>query len=65
MHRLKNYNKLIKSLGKNVDFKIYKSGRKNTYKILHVKSDNLLVIHPGENAIKPIKKWLKQFNLIL
>ena len=62
---LKDYKKVIKIVEKDDLFTIRKSGRKNTLKILHSQSTEMLTIHPGGNAVSPLKKWLRKFNTIL
>lgn len=56
-HNCKNFDKYIKEILKNKDFSITKSGRKSTIKIKH-KSGVLYSTHPGELAIRPLKKWI-------
>ena len=59
---MKDYNKFIKEVEKNPDFTIEKSGRKSTIKVVHVTSGQLYSVHPGENAVKPLKKWINNVN---
>ena len=59
---MKDYNKLMKEVSKDPKFTIEKSGRKNTIKLVHTESGELYSIHPGDNAIFPLKKWIKKFN---
>ena len=59
---MKDYNKFIKEVEKNPDFTIEKSGRKSTIKVVHIESGQLYSVHPGENAVKPLKKWINNIN---
>ena len=62
MHEMKDYNKVIKEIEKNTEFKISKMGRKNTIKITHIPTMNTRTTHPGKNAIHPIRRWLKKLK---
>lgn len=57
---MKEYNKLIKSLLKNKDFILEKTTRKTTVKLTHIPSDSMYSIHPGNNAVKPLERWIKK-----
>ena len=57
---MKDYNKLMKEVSKNPNFNIEKSGRKNTIKLVRISTGELYSIHPGDNAIVPLKKWIKK-----
>ena len=63
MHTLKDYNKIIKVVEKSDLFEIKKTGRKTTLKITHLSSKEARIVHPGEKAIQPLKKWLKKFKI--
>lgn len=60
---MKDYNKLIKEIENDSDFKITKSGRKCTIKVIHLSSGELYSVHPGDNAIKPLKSWIKKHKI--
>jgi len=57
---MKEYNKLIREIEKMDDFSITKSGRRNTIKVTHNVSKLLYSVHPGENAVKPLRKWIQK-----
>lgn len=57
---MKDYNKLMKEVSKDPNYRIDKSGRKNTVKLVHIATGELYSIHPGDNAINPLKKWMKK-----
>lgn len=59
---MKDYRKLMKAILKDPNFKLDKSGRKSTVKLTHVPTNTMYSIHPGKNAVFPLKKWIKQFN---
>lgn len=60
---MKDYNKLVREIGKLPDFAFIKTGRSPTVKLVHTPSNSIYSIHPGDNAIKPLKKWInKQEN---
>lgn len=63
MHTLKDYNKIIKVVEKSDLFEIKKTGRKTTLKITHLASKEARIVHPGEKAIQPLKKWLQRFKI--
>ena len=57
---MKEYNKLMKEVDKDSDFELIKNGRKTTVKLVHKSSGDLYSIHPGDNAVKPLKHWIKR-----
>lgn len=59
---MKEYNKLMRAIKNMKLFTITKTTRKTTVKLTHIDSGKLYSIHPGDNAVKPLQKWLKQFN---
>jgi hypothetical protein len=62
---MKNYNKFITELLKDKNYEVIKtSKRKNTVKVLNKFLDEYYLIHPGDNAIQPIKNWIKRINKI-
>lgn len=62
MHNMKDYNKMIKSISKNPNFEIDKTGRKSTIKVIHKETRNMYSVHPGDKAVFPLLKWIKKFN---
>lgn len=59
---MKDYKKLIKEVKKNPLFSVTSKSRKNTVKVTHLESGKLYSVHPGDNAVFPLTKWLKQFK---
>ena len=57
---MKEYNKLVQEINKNSDYEFVKSGRKSTVKLIHISSGAMYSIHPGDNAVYPLKKWMKK-----
>lgn len=57
---MKEYNKLMKEVEKDPDFELTKNGRKTTVKLVHKPSGELYSIHPGDNAVRPLKNWMKR-----
>ena len=57
---MKEYNKLMKEVEKDPDFELTKNGRKTTVKLVHKSSGELYSIHPGDNAVRPLKNWIKR-----
>lgn len=59
---MKDYNKLVREINKLPDFAFVKTGRSPTVKLIHISTQSLYSIHPGDNAVKPLKKWVNNFN---
>ncbi|MDC7249833.1 MAG: hypothetical protein PQJ49_07965 [Sphaerochaetaceae bacterium] len=59
---MKDYKKFIKEVLKDKDFVLTKSKRKTTYKLTHVPTGQLYSIHEGDQAIRPIKSWIKKIK---
>lgn len=59
---MKDYKKLIKQIKKNPLFNIISTTRKNTIKVVHIESGELYSVHPGDNAVFPLTKWVKKFE---
>ena len=57
---MKEYNKLVQEINKNSNYEFIKSGRKATIKLIHIPSGVMYSIHPGDNAVYPLKKWMKK-----
>lgn len=47
-------------VSKDPDFEIIKNGRKCTIKLVYKKTGAKYSIHPGDNAIQPLKNWMKR-----
>ena len=57
-HSTKNLNKLLKKILSNDEFIMEEtSGRGTTFKVIHTKSKNFYLVHPGEGAVKPLGRW--------
>lgn len=59
---MKDYNKLIREINKDPAYELTKSGRKNTMKLTHIENNQMYSIHPGDNAVRPLKRWMKNLN---
>ena len=57
---MKEYNKLMRGVAHDNDFELIKNGNKTTVKLVHKASGQLYSIHPGNNAVKPLKNWMKK-----
>ena len=57
---MKEYNKLIKEIQKNPAFKIIKTTTKSTIKVVHIASELLYSVHPGDNAVAPLRAWMRK-----
>ncbi len=58
---MKEYNKLIREIKKTKQFKLVKTTRKLTVKLIHIKSGEMYSIHPGDKAVFPLRNWVKKF----
>ena len=56
---MKDYNKYMKELEKDPEFRIEREGRRNTVKVVHIRTGRMYSVHPGDKAIKPLKHWIK------
>lgn len=61
MGNTKDFNKYLKLLLKDGDFTC-KQGKGNTIKIVH-KSGKLYSTHPADQAINPVKSWVKNIKI--
>jgi hypothetical protein len=59
---MKEYNKLIREIEKDQAYVLTKSGRKNTVKLTHVETNQMYSIHPGNNAVMPLKRWMAKIE---
>jgi hypothetical protein len=59
---MKDYNKLIREIEKDQAYVLTKSGRKNTMKLTHTETNQMYSIHPGNNAVMPLKRWMAKIN---
>lgn len=57
---MKDFKKYLKELGNNPNFRIEGSGRKNTIKVICIKTNQLYSVHPGDKAVKPLKNWVNK-----
>ena len=57
---MKEYNKLMKEVIKDPNFELVKNGNKTTVKLVYKATGALYSIHPGDNAVKPLKSWMKK-----
>lgn len=60
---MKDYNKFMREeVYPNDAFEIIKNGNKPTIKLKHKTSGQIYSIHPGDNAVFPLRKWIKKFE---
>lgn len=59
---MKEYKKLIKEIQRDERFQISKTTTKSTIKVIHIESGDLYSVHPGDNAVFPLKKWISKFK---
>lgn len=59
---MKDYKNLMKIIEKDDEFTITKTPKRNTVKVTHVKSGRLYSVHPSDNAVQPLKNWLKKIK---
>lgn len=62
MATCKEYNKFMRELEKNPGFEIIKSTRKSTIKVVHIESNQLYSVHPGDNAVRPLSAWMNKMK---
>lgn len=56
---MKDFKKFLKELNKDERFEI-KETNSNTLKIVYIKTGELYSVHPADQAIRPIKGWIKR-----
>lgn len=61
LRKMTEYKKLMKTLKKDKRFILKKEGRKNTEKLIHIETGQFYSIHPGDNAVKPLTRWVNKF----
>jgi hypothetical protein len=60
---MKEYRKVMREILKDPDFELAKtSGVRLTTKLTHIKTGALYSIHPGDKAIRPLKRWMKKIK---
>ena len=57
---MKDYKKYMKQLSKDPDFTIEQSCKNNTIKVTHKESGELYSVHPADQAIRPLDKWVQK-----
>ncbi len=57
---MKDFNKYMKELQKEPGFAIVPGRRKNTIKVIDVKSGEMYSVHPADQAVKPLKSWVEK-----
>jgi hypothetical protein len=50
----------MKQLSKDPDFTIEQSCKNNTIKVTHKESGELYSVHPADQAIRPLDKWVQK-----
>jgi len=59
---MKEYKKMMKIISKDTRFEIRDSKRKNTVKLVHRGTGRIYSIHPSNNAVRPVQKWIKNIT---
>lgn len=52
----------MKIISKDTRFEIRDSKRKNTVKLVHRGTGRIYSIHPSNNAVRPVQKWIKNIT---
>jgi len=50
----------MREVAQDDDFELVKNGRKSTIKLVYKATGALYSIHPGDNAVRPLKQWMKK-----
>lgn len=58
---MKDFKKFLKELKKDTRFEIHTTNS-NTLKIVYTKTGELYSVHPADQAIRPIKGWIKKIT---
>ena len=57
---MKDYKKFMRQTLKDEDFELVRTSRSSpTVKLRHKESGRIYSIHPGNNAVRPLKQWIK------
>lgn len=60
---MKDYNKFMKNeVHSNIAFRTEKAQNRNTIKVIHIESGQMYSVHPADQAIRPLRAWMKKFN---
>ena len=59
---MKNYKNLMKIIEKDEEFTVTKTSKRNTIKVTHVESGRLYSVHPSDNAVEPLRSWMRKIK---
>lgn len=59
---MKDYKNLIRVVERDDEFTLTKSAKRTTIKVIHIKSGRLYSVHPSDNAVQPLKNWIKKIK---
>jgi len=52
----------MQEVSKDKRFELIKTTNKPTVKLVHIESSELYSIHPGDNAVRPLRNWIRKFD---
>lgn len=62
-HNQKDFKRIMGFLENSKDFNVEKSKKKNSFMIKRVDSTEQLLVHAGDKAFHPIRRWVKKFDI--
>ena len=63
-HNQKDFKRIIQHVQSSSEFTVEKSKRKDSYMIKHNNSTEQLLVHSGDKAFHPIRRFVKRFGII-
>lgn len=63
-HNQKDFKRIMQHLESSSDFSVEKSKRKDSYMIKRNGSTEQLLVHSGDKAFHPIRRFVKKFGVI-
>lgn len=62
-HNQKDFKRIMQFLESSKDFEIEKAKKKNSFMIKKVGTTDQLLVHAGDKAFHPIRRWVKKYNI--
>ena len=62
-HNQKDFKRIMQSLESSTEFTVEKSTRKNSFMIKKNNSTEQLLVHAGDKAFHPIRRFIKKFGI--
>lgn len=62
-HNQKDFKRIMQFLESSQDFEVDKARRKNSFMIKRVGTQDQLLVHAGDKAFHPIRRWIKKYNI--